>query len=188
MTATPAFRFRHAARRLRAGDVIAYPTEAVYGLGCDPADPHAVARLLNLKSRPVEKGLILIADRPGRLQGWADGPALSDDRLATSWPGPVTWLMPAGPRAPAWITGGSDRIAVRVTAHPVASALRRRPSPARWSPPAPDPRGAQPARTALRVRTYFDGEVDGILGGAVDRHRGPTEIRRWPDGTVLRAG
>ncbi|WP_440996752.1 Sua5/YciO/YrdC/YwlC family protein [Arhodomonas sp. SL1] len=187
MTATPGFRFRHVARRLRAGGVIAYPTEAVYGLGCDPADPHAVARLLNLKSRPVEKGLILIADRPGRLQGWADAFALSDERLAASWPGPVTWLMPAGPRAPAWITGGSDRIAVRVTAHPVAAALA-----AAFAGPlvstSANPAGAHPARTALRVRTYFDGEVDGILGGAVDRHRGPTEIRRWPDGAVLRAG
>ncbi|MEG2981848.1 MAG: Sua5/YciO/YrdC/YwlC family protein, partial [Stenotrophomonas sp.] len=88
---------------LKAGGVIAYPTEAVWGLGCDPSNETAVMKLLALKQRPVEKGMILIAASPAQLHGWVQLDALADDRrqaVLDSWPGANTWIVPAGPSAP----------------------------------------------------------------------------------------
>ena len=85
---------------LRRGGVIAYPTEAVWGLGCDPFDETAVLRLLALKQRAVDKGLILIAASASQFDGLLDWNALPEDRRAAvhaSWPGPHTWIVPATP-------------------------------------------------------------------------------------------
>ena len=114
------------AELLRSGGLIAYPTEGVWGLGCDPRSQAAVLRLLALKQRGVDKGLILIAASEAQLTAFIDMGALTDaQRVAVraSWPGPNTWVVPAAPDAPRWITGDHDGIAVRVTAHPVVRAL-----------------------------------------------------------------
>lgn len=117
-----------ASERLQLGGVIAYPTEAVWGLGCDPFNERAVHRLLSIKQRPVEKGLILIAAELDQLRPCLDLTALPTGRLGdvlASWPGPHTWVMPASERAPAWITGAHASLAVRVSAHPTVVALCR---------------------------------------------------------------
>jgi len=93
---------------LHRGGVIAYPTEAVWGLGCDPSSETAVRRLLELKQRPVSKGLILVAGDIAQLAGLVDWSSLPHDRCAEvhgSWPGPHTWIVPATTRVPHWITG-----------------------------------------------------------------------------------
>ena len=118
------FQLRNAARCLRTGGIVAYPTEAVWGLGCDPLNGESVARLIDLKRRAPEKGLILIASSTEQILPFV---AVCDDSeivIATkTWPGPHTWIFPAAAETPFWLTGGRDTIAVRVTAHPVASAL-----------------------------------------------------------------
>ncbi|HEY5719640.1 MAG TPA: Sua5/YciO/YrdC/YwlC family protein, partial [Gammaproteobacteria bacterium] len=116
------WRLRAAARAVRRGGVIAYPTEAVYGLGCDPLDAVAVFELLELKGRPVGKGLILIAADFAHLRPFVDevGPAAMA-AVHASWPGPHTWLLPARAATPPWLSGDFDTLAVRVTAHPVAA-------------------------------------------------------------------
>lgn len=111
---------------LRRGGVIAYPTEGVWGLGCDPFDEAAVLRLLALKRRPVDKGLILIAARVDQLDGLVDWQALdahARDAVRAGWPGPHTWIVPVTARVPRWITGAHEGVAVRVSAHPVVVAL-----------------------------------------------------------------
>ena len=111
---------------LRRGGVIAYPTEGIWGLGCDPRNEPAVMRLLALKQREVDKGLILIAADEAQLAPFVDIAALDPAQQATvraSWPGPNTWIVPASPQAPAWITGAHSGIAVRVSAHPTVIAL-----------------------------------------------------------------
>ena len=105
---------QQAARVVRAGGVIAYPTEAVWGLGCDPWDEMAVDRLLALKERPVHKGLILVADTIRQFDFLLeDLPEAWQDRLASTWPGPNTWLVPHQDRLPQWITGQHDTVALR---------------------------------------------------------------------------
>ncbi|MBB1410514.1 L-threonylcarbamoyladenylate synthase [Pseudoalteromonas sp. SG44-17] len=108
------------------GGVIVYPTEAVYGLGCDPDNQQAVERLLAIKQRPAEKGLILIADNYGQLLKYVDDAKIPMDKRAdifSSWPGAITWVMPAAKGTPKWLTGQFDSIAVRVTNHPTVKRL-----------------------------------------------------------------
>lgn len=180
------WRLRYAAYLLRYGGVVAYPTEAVFGLGCDPRDEFAVERLLRLKARPLAKGLILIGSRFEQLLPFV-GPLASDirERVQHSWPGPVTWLLPAAAGLPDWLRGEHDTIAVRVTAHPLASALCSAFDGALVSTSA-NPSGLPPARDPLTVRRYFGDDIDYVLHGTVDKHRKPTEIRDAQTDRVIR--
>lgn len=173
---------------LKRGGVVAYPTEAVWGLGCDPANEAAVLRLLALKQREVEKGLILIAARLEQLQPWIHLDALPPDRQAevlASWPGPNTWIVPPSGAAPRWITGVHDGIAVRVSAHPVVAALCDAFGGALVSTSA-NPAGA-PAPNALE---QFDAHLLAVLDGVVAGETGglgrPSVIRVALTGQVLR--
>jgi L-threonylcarbamoyladenylate synthase len=171
------WQLRQAARIVHGGGVIAYPTEAVFGLGCDPFDPHAVYRLLALKQRPWEKGLILIAADLAQLEPFIL--PLSEKELATvnaTWPGPVTWLLPARPETPQWLRGTHHSIAVRVSDHPVARALCRACGHALVSTSA-NPAGKPPARSPLKVRQAFGSQIDYIVAGPLGELAQPTPIR-----------
>jgi L-threonylcarbamoyladenylate synthase len=183
-----AWPLRRAVETVRAGGVIAYPTEAVYGLGCDPLEHTAVQRILDLKGRDASKGLILIASDVAQLLPFmAPLSANVMKTLEASWPGPVTWVVPAIGSLPAWLSGGRETLAVRVTAHPIASALCTALGLALVSTSA-NRSGRSPARTPLAVRSLFGGGVDEILPGAVGGLSKPTEIREALTGKVLRAG
>ncbi|MDJ0805766.1 MAG: L-threonylcarbamoyladenylate synthase [Gammaproteobacteria bacterium] len=181
-----AWALRRARHVVRQGGIIAYPTEAVYGLGCDPFDPDAVLRLLELKQRPVAKGLILIADRFQRLSPLLA--PISNERqnvISASWPGPVTWVIPASSTAPSWLRGAHSSLAVRVTAHPVAAALCQALEMPLVSTSANLSRHP-PARSALEVRIRCDNKVDYILHGDTGPQQQPTQIRDALSGRVLR--
>ena len=106
---------RHAARIVRDGGVIAYPTEAVFGLGCLPRRRRAVERVLAIKRRSWRKGLILIGADLAQLERYvALPPEPRRSEVLATWPGPHTWVLDARPDAPRWITGGRDSVAVRV--------------------------------------------------------------------------
>ena len=180
------FALRQAVRKLRQGGVVAYPTEAVFGLGCDPLDGEAVWRLLELKQRPAGKGLILIAADLSQLQPFIEPPPADKLRLLKqSWPGPVTWVVTARPELPVWLRGNHSTIAVRVTAHPLAAALCREFGAALVSTSA-NPAGLSPARSPLTVRHYFGRRLDHLLHGSPGGLQRPTEIRNLADGRVLR--
>ncbi|WP_372628027.1 L-threonylcarbamoyladenylate synthase [Arsukibacterium sp.] len=111
---------------LKQGEVISYPTEAVFGLGCDPDNEAAVLNVLAIKQRPVEKGLILVAATYSQLLPYVDDKAIPLEKryqIFSSWPGHISWVLPASKTAPKWITGRFDTIAVRVSAHPVVQRL-----------------------------------------------------------------
>lgn len=187
MPVTSAWHLRQAVRILHAGGVVAYPTEGVFGLGCDPFDEQAVLRLLAIKCRPMHKGLILIASAPAVVF-----PLLlpqPEETLApvlASWPGPSTWILPAAPTVPEWITGGGEGVAVRVTAHPLAAALCRAFGAPLVSTSA-NKSGRPAARSALGVRRAFGDRVDYVLAGAIGC-AGPSQIRDARDGRLVRAG
>jgi len=177
-----------AAALLRTGAVLAYPTEAVWGLGCDPRNEAAVLRLLRIKQRPVDKGLILVAAHLDPLRPWLDLPALPAARLAevlASWPGPHTWVMPAAPGAARWITGEHDGIAVRVSAHPVVAALCEAFGGPIVSTSA-NLAGQPPAFFRAQLDPAVLAAVDGVLEGETGGLERPTPIRVARDGSVLR--
>lgn len=177
-----------ATRILAGGGVVAYPTEGVFGLGCDPQNAAAVLRVLAIKDRPVEKGLILIASDRIQLQGYVCPDASMERRIAATWPGPVTWLLPAGRLARPWLCGGGRLLAVRVSAHPVAAALCRAFGGPIVSTSA-NLSGRPPARSALSVRKSLKGRgVDYLVPGQTGSQLGPTEIRDGRSGAVLRRG
>lgn len=181
-------RLRTAARLIRAGGIIAYPTEAVYGLGCDPRNALAVQRLLAIKRRPPHKGLILIGADFTQLAPFLQTLSATEHaRLAATWPGPHTWLIPARPDAPRWLRGRHDTLAVRVTAHPLAAALCRACGHALVSTSA-NFSGRPPARTALAVRRQLGRSIDAVLAGPTGGAARPTAIRDLRSQRLVRGG
>ncbi len=172
---------------LAKGAVIACPTEAVWGLSCDPWDRPAVTRLLTLKQRPVEKGLILIAADEAQLEFLLQSLAPEQrSTLRASWPGPNTWLVPHRGAVPGWVSGAHDTVAVRVTAHAGMAQLCRAFGGPLVSTSA-NPGGAEPATEAAQVLSYFGTELDGWLPGSLGDAARPSTIRDLASGEVIRA-
>ena len=184
-----AWHLKQAVRVLRAGGIVAYPTEAVYGLGCDPGDADSVLVLTTLKRRAVGQGFILIAADLSQVTSLIEMPqGEMGERVRASWPGHVTWVFAASPQVPRWLVGAMGTLAVRVTTHPLASTLCRRFGGPIISTSA-NLRGAPPARTALDVRGKLPrNAVDYVLSGRVGGRRAPSEIRDARDGRVIRRG
>lgn len=180
-------KFQEALIALKKGEIIAYPTEAVFGLGCDPFNESAVQRLLELKQRPVSKGLILIAYAWGQVANLTapiDEPTLQ--RALSTWPGPNTWVFPAAPTAPSWICGDHPSIALRITAHPLASALCQAFGGPIVSTSA-NIDGDAPARDIATLQQYFKSGISVILEGSLGDSAKPTPIRDIKTGKIIRA-
>ena len=177
-----------AAQCLHGGKIIAYPTEAVFGLGCDPGNEAAVRQLLCLKGRPATVGLILIADQIERFEPYIESVSEAlHQRAGSSWPGPVSWLFPRANNVPDWLVGNHDTIALRLTAHPVCRALCAAFEGAIVSTSA-NPSSFEPARSAGQVEEYFGSLLGGIVAGALGKDGKPSEIRDLVSGAVIRSG
>lgn len=174
---------------LKQQQVIAYPTEAVFGLGCDPDSEVAVNKLLELKQRPWEKGLILIADNYEQLKNYVDDSKLNEQQrqaMFATWPGPVTWVIPAKKTTPKWLTGQFDTLAVRVTNHELVKELCSEYGKPIVSTSA-NLSGLEPCRTTEEVITQFK-ETIPVLDGAVGGRLNPSEIRDALTGQLYRKG
>lgn len=171
---------------LKQGGVIAYPTEAVFGLGCDPANEQAVKRIIELKGRDAGKGLILIAAEITQLEPFIE--PLDDttkQQLLASWPGPVTWIVSARQSVSQLLRGEHTTLAVRVSAHPLVQQLCQQYGGALVSTSA-NPAGKEPARSARQVEDYFANQLDYILDGETGGLDRPTEIRDARTQQVIR--
>ncbi|MBB6188129.1 Sua5/YciO/YrdC/YwlC family protein [Rhodanobacter sp. MP7CTX1] len=178
-----------AAALLHGGGVLAYPTEAVFGLGCDPHDRAAFERIFALKQRPPTQGVLLIAADFAQVERYIELAAVPDDamrRAQASWPGPHTWIFPRSSAVPAWVAGGHAGIALRVTAHEPAAALCRAFGGALVSTSA-NPHGQAPARSAQAVEACFGDELDGLLDAPLGSQATPTVIRDVLSGAIIRA-
>tara|TARA_R110002167_G_scaffold128655_2_gene311121 strand:+ start:12185 stop:12742 length:558 start_codon:yes stop_codon:yes gene_type:complete len=181
------WQLKQAVSALHQGGVIGYPTEAVWGLGCDPFQAEAVERLLRLKQRPVEKGLILVAASMEQLQPLLR--ALSRAQraeLELSWPGPTTWLVPdPDGLIPPWIKGQHTSVAVRVSAHNQVATLCKAFGGPLVSTSA-NLAGIEAARSAIEVRQAFGHQLDFLLPGTLGGQEHPSVIRDLSSGRVLR--
>lgn len=178
-----------ASARLKKGEVIAYPTEAVFGLGCDPDCQSAVMTLLQLKQRSIDKGLILIASHFKQLIPYIDETALTieqQQKAIASWPGPITWLMPKNKTTPYFLTGQYNSIAVRVTNHPLVCQLCDLFGKPLVSTSA-NLSGHEPCRTVIEVTKQF-GDTLPILQGETGQRSQPSEIRDIKTGQIIRQG
>ncbi|MGI9323564.1 MAG: L-threonylcarbamoyladenylate synthase [Pseudomonadales bacterium] len=185
MAPVPRWRLPLLRRAIRGGGVIAYPTEGVWGLGCDPANPFAVQRILKLKNRAWQQGLILIASELEYFAPYLENlpPDIVPNLL--DWPEATTYLVPDNGLAPEWILGEHDTLALRLTKHPVAAALSSLIAGPLVSTSA-NPAGSPAALSALEVRRYFGDQVDLIVPGALGSSKGPSEIKHLLSGQVMR--
>ena len=177
---------REAVRHIAAGGVIAYPTDTVYGLGCDPFDGGAVLHLLALKHRSIDNGVILIGTDMNQFRPFLEPlDATTRRRISRIGKTPVTWVLPCRPETPVWLRGRHETQAIRITRHPVVSALCEH-----WGGPlvstSANIHGRNPATSPLAVRKAFDGQLDYILhdGGAATNR--PSTVRDGLTGEVLR--
>lgn len=177
-----------AVEQLRNGQVIAYPTEAVYGLGCDPRNEAAVRNILRIKGRHESMGLVLIASDFKQIQPWIGE---VEERLVQtamdSWPGPVTWLFPRAADVPDYVAGSHPTVAVRVTAHQPSRDLCEAFGSALISTSA-NFSAASPARSYEEVDKNFRQLIAGCLEGDLGDGERPSEIRDLRTGNVLRQG
>lgn len=172
---------------LRDGGLIAYPTEAVFGLGCDPFNEAAVDRILALKQRPKDKGLLLVAASQEQVAALiGELPPELKARLDESWPGPVTWLIPDPENLyPQWIKGEHSSVAIRVSAHSGVQALCRafgKPLVSTSANLANEPE----IRCRLILQESFGDKIDFIVDGELGDASKPSTIRDLVSGKILR--
>ena len=176
-----------AAALLREGGVLAYPTEGVFGLGCDPDNREAFGRIFVMKRRPPEQGVLLIAADVGQVRDWiGEAPESAFARANATWPGAHTFIFPRSPRVPDWVAGGHPGIALRVTAHAPSAALCRAFGGPIVSTSA-NRHGEPPARSAADIRAIFGDEPDGVLDAPLGGLARPTPITDAVSGAIIRA-
>lgn len=179
---------------LKKGGIVAYPTEAVWGLGCDPANENAIKSLLNLKQRPWQKGLILVGNHINQFQPFIQ--PLTSAQLAVigdTWPGPNTWIVPAKKTVPQWLKGEFSTLAIRVSAHPVVQTLCNHFGKALVSTSA-NLAGAPPAKSAAECYQLLeDAETNkqpipswAVVEGQLGNSMQPTTIRDLQTGKIIR--
>jgi len=171
---------------LRDGGVIAYPTESCYGLGCDPQNPKAIKRILQIKRRKIEQGLILIVGNYKQIDQYAHlDSARMLSEIKVSWPGPITWLLPINGVLPMLLIGSHQTIAMRWSAHPVCQALCDEFAGAIVSTSAN--RHSEPVLlNADLVMQEMGDEVDLIIDAPLGEEDKPSRIRHGDTGAQIR--
>jgi L-threonylcarbamoyladenylate synthase len=171
---------------LRQGGVIAYPTEAVWGLGCDPFNESAVRRILKLKSRPEFKGLILIAGTQEELTPWLN--SLDNEtakRLTSLNKIPTSWVVPDTKIAPSWIRGEHKSVAIRLSQHEPVQKLCAAFNGVIVSTSA-NPSGQDSALNIEEVNTYFGDKIDAIFHASLGEASQASQVRDILTNTLFR--
>ena len=175
---------------LSRGAVIGYPTDTIWGLGCNPLDPQSVARILQIKQRPVDKGLILLSSRLEFCEDYIELGQVQRDIIEAPVERPTTWLVEASDACPPWIRGNHATVAVRITDHPLLRYLCGRLQSPLVSTSA-NHAGKSTARSALQLRRQFRDQLDFIVtgfeaGGFNTGDARPSEIKSLTSGNLLR--
>ncbi|MXP56575.1 Sua5/YciO/YrdC/YwlC family protein [Pantoea sp. Mhis] len=169
--------------------VIAYPTEAVFALGCDPNSKIAVKNLLSIKQRSIKKGFILIASNYTQLEPYIAKDKLTVfqlERMFSSWPGPITYLVPAAPHIPLWFTGAFKSLAIRVSNHPIVQNLCNNFGKPLITTSA-NLSGQPPCRKLADIKKQFGSKFP-VLNGETGGYLNPSEIRDIITGEIIRHG
>jgi len=166
-----------AIEQLHLGNLIAYPTESIYGLGCDPFNESAVLKLIDLKNRSVLKGLILVISDWDHLKKLDIQVSKEQyEIMSKTWPGNVTWLVPKSKKIPSWIAGKFDTVAIRMPDHIVPRQLAKDFGGPIVSTSA-NLKDSIPCRTYSEVKEVFGDSIDYIVPGDVGGYSKPSIIR-----------
>lgn len=171
---------------LKNGGIVAYPTESVYGLGCDPFNENAIKRLIELKDRNPAKGLILIASSFEQVRPFLEVlPPELESKIRETWPGAITWLWPTKASTSPLLRGKQHTLAVRITAHPLAKKICSLFGGAIVSTSA-NISGEEAARNYETVSNKIINQIDYIVKGETGSYSSPTEIRDVISGKIIR--
>ncbi|MCC6970683.1 MAG: threonylcarbamoyl-AMP synthase [Phycisphaerales bacterium] len=175
--------------RLKAGGIVAFPTETVYGLGADAFDPKAVARVFELKGRPANNPLIVhVSGAAMAREVVSDWPGAADALAEAFWPGPLSIVLPKSTRVPSIVTAGGSNVAVRCPEHPLTLALIETLGTPLVGPSA-NPSGRTSPTSAEHVRASFsDHDVQVLDGGVCRRGIESTVLQLLPSPRILRPG
>ncbi len=179
------FAIRHAVHQVRHGGVIAYPTDTVYGLGCDPMNSSAVDYLNVLKQRDPDKGLILIANKLEHFSDYIKELNREDQIKVQQTETPTSWIVPAKKNIPLWLTGNNQTLAIRITQHPIVSELCNQLHHPLVSSSA-NPGGKKPALNALQLHRYFHDKLHAMLVDDNEHSSQPSIIRVLDNNLMLR--
>lgn len=172
----------------KKGGVIAYPTEAVFGLGCDPSNDLAIKKLLKIKNRPKEKGLILLAGDIKQLLPYIDISNLTSaqyQQVLSRWPNGITQVLPANPDTSSYLTGQFNTLAVRVTDQADVVALCELTNQPIVSTSA-NLSGHEPARTWQELDSALIDTIDHVIQGKTLNYQQPSTIIDGLTGAVFR--
>ncbi len=169
-----------------SGGVIAYPTEAVFGLGCRADDYQAVVRILDIKKRKEDKGFILVASNLKQIMPWIQKPnKILWDKIQKSWPGHISWAIPASADCPSWITGAHTSVVIRISQHPVVKIICDTLGYPIVSTSANI--SNQPAlNSAIKVRKNIGKHIDLLVPGDIGKAQTPSMIYDAISGKQIR--
>jgi L-threonylcarbamoyladenylate synthase len=176
-------RFAHAVSQ---GAIFGYPTDTIWGFGCHPLIASSVARILQIKNRSADKGLILLSSR---LEYCAAYIGLDNEQLKpvlSTTDHPTTWLVPASECCPAWIRGSNSTVAIRITDHPLLEFLCERLKAPIVSTSA-NRSGKATARNSVQMRKQFGAELDFIVNGFITGSNRPSEIKSLLSRATIRS-
>jgi L-threonylcarbamoyladenylate synthase len=178
------FSLSHAAHIIRHGGIIAYPTDTIYGLGCDPYDADAVSRLNDIKQRPQDKQFIVLAGHIDQVKPLVDIDQEQQHKISQATE-PTSWVIEAKPSAPSWLISDSGTITIRISKQADVQRLCHILGHAIISTSA-NPSGKAPARNALELHKYFHHSVDKILASNQKLTARPSKVIRLCDNHIIR--
>lgn len=180
------FRLRHAVHILRQGGVIAYPTEAVYGLGCDPLNQQALKKIYQLKQRTINKGFIIVASHFSQLEPYLGNlEKINTQSIFSNQFEHTTWILPANLKLPYYLIGNRKTIAVRISTHPAIISLCSLYKGAIISTSA-NLAGKSPAKTKYALLKQFKNKLDAIYFDTLGTQSSPSQIKDPLTGRIYR--
>ena len=175
------------AREIAQGAVFGYPTDTIWGLGCHPLIAPSVARILAIKGRSPDKGLILLSSRLEYCRPYIDADEEVLQPVLTAAEQPTTWLVDASEFCPWWIRGRFPTVAIRITDHPLVREICDRLAAPIVSTSA-NRSGRSPARNLFQMHREFGDLVDFIVGGYATGGAAASRIKSLADGNIIRSG
>jgi L-threonylcarbamoyladenylate synthase len=178
---------QQATKAINSGGIIAYPTEAVWGLGCDPWNIEAVIKLLKIKQRSSSKGFVVVASSIDQISKLCTGLSQSKlQQLQQTWPGPYNWIIPDTQSwFPSIVRGKHLGVAIRVSNHPIIQKLCDAVGHPIISTSA-NLSGQSPCLTYQQVDTVFADKISGVLNGKLGGSTQPCSIRDLATGKIIR--